>query len=230
MARKRGVDYIPGRDDDFFNFQTKLVNMVVANKVAWGIPDGAVNPLVARRAEYEPLYAKSQEKKDRTSGDVDRHRQSRQLYEKEIRTFVNSYIRYNPAVPRDKKVEMSLTIPDTEPTPRPQITTIPIVGLRSMGGGDIEVRCREEHDQTRPSMHPAADAIECGYVLAAVGQKPPDDPESMARTQTSKKARFLIHCGDKQAGQRFYGFFRWANQTNSQNSGPWSPAQTVVIA
>ena len=37
MARKK--DFIPRRDDDFFNFQGKLVNMVVANQVAWGIPD-----------------------------------------------------------------------------------------------------------------------------------------------------------------------------------------------
>jgi len=228
MARKRS--YIPKRDDDFFNFQGNLVNQVVTNAAAWGIPAPAVAALVARRAAYEPLYLKSQDKGNRTRGDVDRHRQMRKIYEKEISIFVNAYLRFNSAVSRDNLIEMGIPPRDTEPTPRPKIATIPIIGLKSMGGGDIEVRARVTTDQTRFSMHPAADAVECGYVLVAIGEVPPDDPESMAKTIESKKARFIIHGGAKNAGQRFYGFFRWVNLTNPANNGPWSNAQTVVIA
>jgi len=228
MARR--VYYIPRRDDDFFNFQGNLVNKVVANKTVWGIPDPAVNILTGHRSAFEPLYIKSQNKYNRTSVDVLAHRQSRKIYEKAIRTFVKAYLMFNPLVTDDKRVEMALTVRDTKPTPRGKIETIPMVGLISLGGGDIEVICREETDQTRPSMHRLADAIECKFVFVAIGTKPPDDPEAVARTQTSKKARFIIQCGDKQAGQRFYGFFRWVNLTNPANSGPWSRAQTVVIA
>ena len=106
-------------DDDFFNFQGKLVNMVVVNALAWGIPAPAVAALVARRAAYEPLYHKAQEKDDRTKGDVDRHRQSRKIYEKELQVFVNPYIRFNDLVPRDNKIEMGIPPRDTEPTPVP---------------------------------------------------------------------------------------------------------------
>jgi len=226
----RGKQYIPVRDDDFFNFQGNLVNIVVTNKVAWGIPDSAVNPLVARRASFEPLYTTAQDKTTRNRADVLAFRQSRKLYEKEIRTFVKAYLLYNPLVTDEQRMEMALTIRDIEPTPRPKIATIPIIGLRSMGGGDIEVRARVTTDQTRFSMHPAADAVECGYVLVAIGEVPPDDPESMAKTIESKKARFIIHGGAKNVGQRFYGFFRWVNLTNPANNGPWSNAQTVVIA
>jgi len=222
--------YIPLRDDDFFNFQGNLVNIVVTNKVAWGISDSAVNPLVARRASFEPLYTTAQDKTTRNRADVLAFRQSRKLYEKEIRTFVKAYLLYNPLVTDEQRMEMALTIRDIEPTPRPKIATIPIIGLRSMGGGDIEVRARVTTDQTRFSMHPAADGIETMYTLLPVGEVPPEGHEDCKKTQVSKKARFIISAGDKNAGQRFYGFFRWANQTNPQNSGPWSPAQTVVIA
>mgnify|MGYP001559303047 CR=1 FL=1 len=50
-------DWIPTRYDDFYNKQRAYFERIVANKVAWGIPDTAIDPLVARRAEYEPLPA-----------------------------------------------------------------------------------------------------------------------------------------------------------------------------
>ena len=110
---------IPLNDDDYFNFQGKLGDMVVANAVAWGIPAPAVAALVARRAEYEPLYQKSQEKGDRTRGDITRHRNKRKLYEKEIRGFINRYLMPNQDVPPDMMVEMGIPRRDTEPTPIP---------------------------------------------------------------------------------------------------------------
>jgi hypothetical protein len=223
--------YIPVRDDDFFTFQGNLVNIVVTNAAAWGIPAPSVAALVARRAEYEPLYLKSQDKGSRTRADVLANRQSRKLYEKEIRKFVKSWLISNDLVPDTKRVEMGLTIRDIEPTPRPKIVTFPIIGLRSVGGGSIEVRARVTTDQTRFSMHPAADAIECKFVFVPAGEMPPEDPETCPKTLVSKKARFIIPCGVKNAGQSFYGFFRWVNQSIPANSGDWTTkAQGAVIA
>ncbi|MFH1227322.1 MAG: hypothetical protein V1701_05400 [Planctomycetota bacterium] len=230
MARKRGSDWIPNRDDDFFSLQSNLVKKSEANKTAWGIPDSAVNPLVARRAEYEPRYHKSQEKNARTSVDVLAHRQSRKLYEKEIRVFAKAYLMFNPLVSPANKISMGLTVYDTEPSPRPVISDIPISFLEPLGGGTIKVTCRRETDQTRPSMHPDADGIECRYTFVPKREMPPKSWEDCSRTQTSKKARFIISCGVENAGHSFYGFFRWVNLTNPTNSGPWSNAQGAVIA
>jgi len=231
MTLKKGTNYIPQRDDDLFNFQGNLVNEVVTNAVAWGIPAPAVAALVARRAAYEPLYFKSQDKGNRTQADVLAHRQIRELYEKEIRVFGKAYLLFNPLVSDEDRRRMRLTVRDTEPTPRGKIISFPIIGLKGMGGGDIEVRCRVTTDQTRFSMHPLADAVECKYIFVPSGEMPPEDPDACPKTQTSKKARFIISCGVKNAGQSLYGFFRWANLTNPQNSGPWTTkAQGTVIA
>jgi hypothetical protein len=231
--------YIPLRDDDFFNFQGNLVNKVVANKTAWGIPDPAVDVLVNHRTVYEPLYHKSQEKRSRTSGDVFRHREERRAYEKDIRAFVNAHIRFNDLISRSERVSLGVPSRDTEPTPKPKINDIPIVGFNSMGGGTIEVRCRTETDQTRDSMQRDADVIEVRFAMLPVHpQVQPgsgkriefSSPDECPEVRTSTKAHFFIQCGVKNAGQCFYGFFRWANQTNPANNGPWSNAQTVVIA
>jgi hypothetical protein len=226
----RGKQYIPVKDDDFFNFQGNLVNLVVANKVAWGIPDSAVNPLVARRAAYEPLYTIAQNKKNRTSADVTAFRNSRKLYEKEIRVFAKAYLMFNPLIPVEEKRRMGLTIPDIEPTPRGKIETIPVVGLTAMGGGDLKTRCQVTTDATRYSKHPLSDGLEIKYTWVPKGEMPPEAPEDCNKMLTSSKAMFIIHCGPKNAGETFYGFFRWFNRTNDANSGPWSKAISVVIA
>lgn len=228
MARRIG--YIPRRDDDFFNFQGKLVNEVVTNATPWGIPAPDVAALVTRRAAYEPLYTKAQEKKDRTAGDVDRHRQMRKTYEKEIQIFVNAYIRYNSLISRDERIEVGIPPRDTEPTPRGKINTFPIIGLRGLGGGDIKARCRVTTDQTRYSRHPLADGIEVKYTWVPKGELPPEKPEDCKNALVSKKAQFIIHCGPGNAGESFYGFFRWVNLTTPANSGQWTKAINVVIS
>jgi len=218
------------RDDDYFNFQAKVVNKSVANQVAWGLPAGEVTALSARRAAYEPLYVKAQEKKDRTAGDVDRHRQMRKVYEKELQNFINAYLRYNPLVPRDEKIAMEIPPRDLEPTPRAKIGTIPFVGLEAVGGGDVKAKAQTTTDATRFSMHKLADGIEAKYTWVPKGEMPPEKPEDCKNSLVSKKAIFIIHCGPGNAGETFWGFFRWVNLTNPENSSSWSNSIKVVIA
>jgi len=218
------------KDSVFYAFQAKVVNMTVANAPAWGIPAPSVTALSTRRAAYEPLYAKAQEKKDRTAGDVDRHRQMRKIYEKEIQVFANAWLRSNPLVPRDRLIEMGIPPRDFEPTPRGKINTIPVVEGVPIGGGDIKTGCRVTRDQTRPSKHPLADGIEVRYTWVPKGEMPPEKPEDCKNTLVSKKAQFIIHCGPGNAGETFFGFFRWVNLTNLENSGQWSNFIKVVIA
>ena len=236
MAKKY---YIPKRDGDFFSFQGNLVNKVVANKTAWGIPDPAVDVLVNHRTVYEPLYYKSQNKNSRTSADVFRHREERKAYEKDIRAFVNAHIRYNDRMTDADRLSIGVPARDPKPTPKPRIDDIPFVGLEPRGGGSIEVYCRRETDKNRPSMHDYADVIEVRFAFLPVHPQPLPgagkrvefpSPEECPEVRTSTKAHFFIRCGDKNAGQLFYGFFRWVNQTNPANSGSWSNALTVVIA
>ena len=222
--------YIPLKDDDFFNWQGNFVNLVVTNAPAWGIPAPAVAALVARRASFEPLYTTAQNKTTRNRADVLAFRQSRKLYEKEIRTFARSYLMFNPLVTDEQRMDMGLTIRDTEPSPGKPITTVPIIGLKGLGGGDIEVRCRVTTDRTMCSMHPDANAVDYRYVTVESGDVPPSDPEDCPKADSQPKSKFVLRAGAKNSGKRFYGFFRWLNNRRPRQEGPWSNPQTVVIA
>lgn len=178
-------------------------------------------------------------KQNRTSGDVLAHRQKRESYEKDIRTFVNAHIRFNDLISDSERVSLGIPPRDTEPSPKSKISDIPVVYLEPKGGGDIEVYCRRETDQDRPSMHPDSDVIEARFAMlpihppaqpGAVKRDGFPSPEECPEVRTSTKAHFFIQCGAKGIGQRFFGFFRWGNLSNPANSGIWSNAKTVVIA
>ena len=220
---------MPRQDKDYYVFQGNLVNIVVTNAPAWGIPAPSVAALVARRAAYEPLYLKAENKTTRTRVDVLAHRQMRKVYEKEITVFVKAYL-FTPLVTNEDRLSMGIPPRDIEPTPRGKIDAIPVVGLTAIGGGDIKTRCRVTTDSTRYSKHPLADGIEVQYTWVPKGEMPPEGPEDANKTQTSKKAQFIIHCGPGNAGETFYGFFCWVNLTTPANSGQWSNFIKVVIA
>lgn len=228
MPKKRR--YIPRKDDDFFNFQGNLVDKVVAHKAAWGIPDTAVAPLVARLVEYEPLYHKAQNKTTRNRSDVLAHRQTRTTYEKEIRTLARQYLFNSPLVSDTERVNLGLTVRDLKPSPSQPISDVPVVVLRPLGGGDIEVRVKPTKDKTMPSIHPDANLIEYRYVMVESGKALPDDADACPMGDSQTRAKFIIKCGTKNTAKRFYGFFRWLNSHRPRQEGPWSDAQPVVIA
>ena len=217
------------KDSVFYAFQGNIVNIVVINAPAWGIPAPDVAALVARRAAYEPLYVKAQNKDTRTPTDVLAHRQMRKVYEKELTVFVKAWL-YNPLVTDLDRKMMGIPPRDYEPTPRGKIPTIPVVELIPIGGGDIKCSCRVTRDQTRPSKHPLADGVEVQYTWVPKGEMPPEKPEDCKNTLFSKKAQFIIHCGPGNAGETFWGFFRWVNLSVPDNSGSWSDAIKKVIA
>ncbi|MFH1227005.1 MAG: hypothetical protein V1701_03755 [Planctomycetota bacterium] len=228
----RVYDWIPKRNDDIHNKLTSYLEVIVANKVAWGIPDTAIDPVLDLQTEFDPLYEKIQDKRRRTSADVTAFRDCKKRLLKEWRAFHKENVRGNRKIsPSDLSILVGKEY-DTEPTPRGKIAVVPYVLLKGIGGGSIEVRVRVENDQTRPSMHPLADAVECRYLFVPSGEMPPEDTEAAGlKTQVSKKARFTIACGVKNAGQSLYGFFRWINLTTPANSGDWTTkALGVVIA
>jgi hypothetical protein len=222
-----GKQYVPVKNNVFYPWQGNFVNLVVLNKVAWGIPDGAVTALVNRRAEYEPLYLKAQNKTTRNRTDVLNHQEMRETYEKEIRAFVKKYC---DTLPNSAKSDLGLTIPDTEPSPHPVITDVPYVKLKAIGGAEIEIRCRTEKDRTMPSLLKAASHIEYRYTMLEVGDIPPSDADDYPKKDVSSRAKFIVTLGTKNTGKRLFGVFRWVNMRKPKQEGPWTEAISVVIA
>jgi len=226
----KSVDWLPKRDDDIYNKVKSYFALIVANKVAWGIPDSAIDPLLVLKSEFETLYDIIQDKKNRTSGQIADYRDCKKRLLKAWRAFHKEWVVNNSRIPVGTKVILVGKERDLEPTPRGKIDLVPYVFLKPLAGGVIEVRTQTEKDATRVSMHKLADGIECRWLLVPKGEMPPEGHEDAKNTVVSRKAHFTIDCGDKNAGDSFYGFFRWVNTSNPANSGLWTKALKAVIA
>jgi len=224
------TDWIPTQNDDIYNKLKSYLELIVANKVAWGIADIAITPLTDLQAEFNPLYDKIQDKRRRTSADVTDFRDCKKRLLDEWRAFHKENVRGNRKIsPGDLSILVGKEY-DTEPTPRAKIELTPYVNLKPIASGVIEVRSQTEKDATRVSMLKTADGIECRYTIVPKGEMPPSSYEDAKSTVVSRKARFTITVGDKNSGDSFYGFFRWVNTSRSDNSGPWTKAIHAVIA
>jgi len=234
------TDFIPDRDDDFFNFDEQLVKVLEQvttqggvtqeNWKHWLVPEAKFKRLKEDSLAYIKLYKKSQAKKDRTQTDVDNHREARKDLETYIREFINQYLRYEDQVSRGEKIRMGILPKDTEPSPvhgSHLVTGAPVVSLKNMGGSVIDLRYRRTTDQTRPSM-PKGYTAEFSYQIDGTT---PTDPDAVGmKSKISSKARFQISAGMSNLGKTLFGYGRWKHKTNSANDSPWTNLMQITIA
>lgn len=242
------TDFIPDKDDDFYNFSQQIIEVLKEpnepdepspspaaapaelNWQAWHVPETKFDELHDLWMIYEPLYKKSQSKKDRTAKNVDDHRQARKELEAYLRKFINQYLRYEDQVPRGEKIRMGILPSDTEPSPvhgSHLITGSPVISLKNMGGSAIDLRFKRTTDQTRASM-PKGYMAEISY---QIGGTPPTDPDAVGmKTKISSKARFQITTAMPNLGKTFFVFGKWKHKTNSANDSPWTNLMQITIA
>ena len=221
-----GQDFIPGKDNDFFNFQNTLVEQVAINYVAWGITALIKGDLDDAQAEYVPLYQATINKEDRTSTQVLAHQIGRKTYEKYLRDFINERLRFNSAITVEQRNLMGIPPRDTTTTPRAAITVVPNVTVNSKAGSIMEIECRVQSDSTRTSKLKEADDLEVRYLVGTVA---PAGAGECPQSFVSKKSRFNIALNQTDAGKKFYAFARWHNGSTENKSGPWSEMKTKVV-
>ena len=194
-------DYVPAKNNAFFNFQNSLVEVVVSNGAGWNIPAGDITDLQDAQAIYVPLYNAITNKQTRTTQQVDAHTNGRATFEAFIRGFVKEFLVNNSDISHDEKIAMGLNPDEGTRSPRSNIETQPYLLIKAIGGSRIRVECRVESDSNRPSRHPDSDGVEYAYTLnypnSGDGENGSDAEAPAEGTQTnpptknfSTKARF----------------------------------------
>jgi hypothetical protein len=108
--------YIPAKDADFGPWVNNLITYAKANATRLSIPSLAFAGLDIYKASWDEDYEKCKSP-EHTAADFTKKRDDRKMLETGVQTFVNQYIRYNPAVTHSDLTNMGLPIRDTSSTP-----------------------------------------------------------------------------------------------------------------
>jgi len=224
------MDWIPNQNKAFRDKQDVYFALVVANKVAWGIPDPAIAPLLVLQTEFMGLYNIIKDREKRTAAQVADFNDCKKRYAKAWRLFHKAWVAFNPAISKQDMVDLVGKEYDSSLSPHPPIDDIPIVGARAQGGGDLEFRVRVTEDKTMASMHPAANLIEFRFTILEPGDIPPTDENDYPKKEVSSRAKFTLALGLKNTGKKFFGIFRWVNTHKPRTVGHWTEPISVIIA
>lgn len=198
-----------------------------ANWDIWEIPEADMQVLVDGQATYQPFYDDWSDEDARNPTIVENHVREHGIYEELIRDFVAENLRDNSKLETGDLKSLGLTVPDTEPTDKPQLEDRPLVGAEMKGGALLKLQFRIDKDSTRPSMHPDAHALELKY---QIGGTEPVNAAATNKSATFTKARHSLQLDVENAGQYFYGFARWINTSESSKSGPYSVIIKIIIS
>lgn len=231
-------DYIPNPYAEFNNWQIQFVDELLTDPISddvivfppapgadpanwdiWEIPQADMAVVVDGQATYQPFYNDWSDEDARNDTIIENHVREHGIYEKLIRDFVAENLRNNSELDTGDLSALGLTVPDTEPTDKPQLEDRPLVSSKMKGGALLKLAFKIAEDSTRPSLHPDAHAMELKY---QIGGDKPENADATNKSVTFTKARHSLQLDTADAGKFFYGFARWINTSDASKSGPYS--------
>ena len=142
-------DYIPTKIGEFHDFVVNLMQVLLLHLLGsvrpFGYSDADFNSLNADVNSFKAAYDVANpagKKKSRTSAQIDNMNEKRDVCELHVRKFVAQWLASNPAVTNPDKMDMNLTVFDTEPSPVP----VP---------GKIRLSRSQPHQPSMPAVRPS---------------------------------------------------------------------------
>lgn len=97
----------------------------------------------------------------------------------------------------------------------------------SLGGGEIKIGCRTEHDASRNSLAEGADSVQVAYKIGAPFTI--DEYPETYRTHLFSTASFILRVNSSAEGQKLYLRLRWYNLKHQSLAGSWSEVMYQLI-
>jgi hypothetical protein len=228
-------DYIPAKDAEFGPWANNLITYAQANATRLSIPTLAFSGLTIYNTAWHEDYEKCKSP-DHTSADIAKKNDDREMLETGLRTFVNRYVRYNPAVTNADLTNMGLPIQDHNNTPKPKPKDHVDFTLSVDAQGHVvraDFHIAGSASRSKGSYH----GVESRIWVLPLSESPPAGPHhpgwrSEVDTATPWKRQF----DDDEIGKRLYITMRWENPSVGKgedpeaSKGPWCAIQSVVIA
>lgn len=216
-------DFIPRADSQFDIWQGNLVSLVEPNVANWGIAAAALTTLKTLQANWERCFEKASNKQNRSAADVRAKRDSRVLFERELRHFVAQWLNHNSLIADSDRSRMGITVKLATRTPAAVPDSCPV--------GVVDFSVRQQHtvhyvDSFTNGKAKPAGVQGCEVWMKFGGDAPAHESDFIYRC-IQTKSPYTVSFTVADIGKMVYYRLRWVNKRGK--TGPWSSIINAVV-
>jgi len=216
-------DYVPKNVLQFIAFLKCIIHYVDTNKTAWNhISAEAVAKLKKLLNDLE--VALELATTQRTPAHILARKIAQSDATKEIRQFVNQYLRFNPVTDVDR-VEMGIPVRDTIPTP----VQDPVGQAEAILSypGRTQLMLNVQHVSGTTHDNRADYGYRIYYGVYDHDHTPPHTGKDLHESKFTRKKRNLFTFQPEDSGKTAYFCIRYENSKGA--AGPWGPLCSAII-
>jgi hypothetical protein len=218
------VNFIPGPDAKFNDWQQTLTTGVAPKAPAWNIPTDAVAEVQAVKADWTTAYAAAIDPATRTKGVINAKIAARKTYEAALRKFIRTYLTYNPALTIKDRDDLGLPVHKTGRTPAPTAEAAPDCEVDTSVVGRLTFHFFEKGGKRGQAKPPGQHGGELAW---AIRDTPPADWIDLTHSSFDTHSPLTLVFGMPDRGKTLYYALRWENTRGEK--GPWSEIASAII-
>jgi hypothetical protein len=221
MATNR--DYLPQKEADLVDWADNFTARVVANATAWEIPAAEVTALQASNTAFKNLHEQAASP-EKSPVIVAQKNAARDDLKAKIRALADFRLK-NPVITPAQRLDLGLTVKDTNPTPIPTPSSRPEFYFKVKDVRIVEIHFKDLASDTKGKPYGVNGAV-ISYTIfdsAPPAVSPADLTKSVLATRTPHTLQFE----EADRGKRVYAALQWQNDKGEK--GPFSEIQNTVI-
>ena len=218
------ADYIPSTDADFNVWQFNLIEFIVANATAWGIPPEDVASLQSSQARWAAAYDKASNKQNRTAADVQTKKDSKSSFTKDIRDMVQQWLARNSKVTDTDRVKMGIAVRTSSHT------TIGVPDSYPVAEVNFSMRLQHKltfYDQATAHSNAKPEGVTGCEIYVKIDGETPESVDEMHFLGTCTSSPYIAKFEAAHKGKTAYYWLRWVNRKGE--TGPWSTVVSAMI-
>jgi hypothetical protein len=218
----KGHDFIPQRDDAFFEWSRNFTAVVEKNAELFGAPAAEVTAVKGLFADYDAKLAAAKSG-NRGKVDVAEKQAAKEALMHKARLVNKLYIAWNPKVSDALREEAGVTVHDGVRTSIPVPKTRPEFNLKVLDIMRIEIEVRDQGSESH--------AVPYGYNGAVfryeTGDGPVKDYAVLTKSALLTHSPWTLTLPPETEGKTLSGALMWQNSKGE--TGPWSEILSVII-
>ncbi len=155
--------YLPIREADLLAWTQAFASLITNDAANYGLTEEQSGAYEALQAAFASAYSVTQNRTTRTPASIESKNTAKEALVADTRRLVR-IIQAWPGITNDKRAQLGITIPDTDPSPVPVPEWAPQLDIASVTGRVVKIRLRDAETGKRKKPEGVATATVLSYV------------------------------------------------------------------